>query len=735
MPAGTSDWDLLTGELERVEFSVWDFDSYNEDDEDDNYDEDDEGDNYDEDDEDYEADEADEEAHGRGGDTAPSANGKSPDTNDKPSIEEEHPPTESSEKVPVSGAKRPGLTPPPEHGIHQWTLQVAWECRRAGYMPEEAIGKIMAFNGTMRRYFQPREVEDAVEKAFRTSVEDIPGGRKKSLPEWNPAETKRLAAEHPLSLDELVNRSGAIPSQYELLRSLFPDPDSLLCIGRSATNFRTDILDGQMNLETAQFIVPAIMTKRLGETDEGKLSAHSKDNTGPREFIVFDFDKPSSQEQLAAIGWLSKFRKPVLILHSGGKSFHVWFRASENPDDDETFWRLGITLGADPAIYNNRSSFVRLPKGCRENGVIQEVHYFDPHATSENLADIGGYLTSLNTGKEGKDSKDGKEGKHGNPGIKFFTPDDFDALEDDEPLVEGLLCGGSTSVVYGPSGCGKTFWVVDLAAHVATGKPWRGRRVRKGAVFYLSLEGRAGFKRRVKALRMRGVLDSGAEFYVTFDPVLLPQNAGDLVEAVKAMCDRHGVVPALVIVDTLARSMGGDENSGKDMAEVIAAVDQIRKMTGAQVLVVHHAGKDEGRGARGHSSLRAAVDTEIKVSKGADLCVAQVRKQRDLEEGPPMPFSISQVDLGASTTGRAVTSAVVIQEEHVVPSAPKRKGGEATPEALLDLLPVKSAREWVNKAEDVLGVGRSRFYELKKRLPESSFRQSGREFHRTEGTV
>ena len=67
-----------------------------------------------------------------------------------------------------------------------------------------------------------------------------------------------------------------------------------------------------------------------------------------------------------------------------------------------------------------------------------------------------------------------------------------------------------------------------------------------------------------------------------------------------AICD---VLPydntALIVVDTLARSMGaGDENTAKDIAMFIRNCDLLRQSTGAHVMLIHHTGKDEGRGAR-----------------------------------------------------------------------------------------------------------------------------------------
>ena len=81
--------------------------------------------------------------------------------------------------------------------------------------------------------------------------------------------------------------------------------------------------------------------------------------------------------------------------------------------------------------------------------------------------------------------------------------------------------------------------------------------------------------------------------------------------------ERHGRV-ALVVVDTLARAMTGNENPPDDMGKFVAACGRIREACEGHVLIVHHSGKDLAKGARGHSSLRAATDVELEVTNGQD---------------------------------------------------------------------------------------------------------------------
>lgn len=54
----------------------------------------------------------------------------------------------------------------------------------------------------------------------------------------------------------------------------------------------------------------------------------------------------------------------------------------------------------------------------------------------------------------------------------------------------------------------------------------------------------------------------------------------------------------LIVLDTLSRWHKGDENSNKDMGQVLAALDLIARQTGAAVLVLHHVGKQSAREGR-----------------------------------------------------------------------------------------------------------------------------------------
>lgn len=230
-----------------------------------------------------------------------------------------------------------------------------------------------------------------------------------------------------------------------------------------------------------------------------------------------------------------------------------------------------------------------------------------------------------------------------------------------KPLVEGLMDCGAFSVVYGAPGAGKSFVMLRLAHCVAAGRPFGGRKVTQGAVAYVAAEGGGGIHARVKALRDEcgSYGDEGfpVPFYLLPETINLRDPRADLGPFLEALRDLEGKAGrlVLVVIDTLARSMGGgDENSPVDMGAMVEHFDRVRSFTGAHVTVVHHTGKDAARGMRGHSSLLGAIDTEIEVGDG----IVRTGKQRDLESDQSFAFRLRSVALGIDADGRPMRSAI-----------------------------------------------------------------------------
>jgi hypothetical protein len=91
---------------------------------------------------------------------------------------------------------------------------------------------------------------------------------------------------------------------------------------------------------------------------------------------VVEFDDGATlDEQAARHIWLSEFRQLRMVVFSGSKSLHGWYKA-QNEADDRKFMEEAVRMGADPKTWL-KSQFVRMPNGQREDGTIQRVEFFD----------------------------------------------------------------------------------------------------------------------------------------------------------------------------------------------------------------------------------------------------------------------------------------------------------------------------------------------------------------------
>lgn len=225
-----------------------------------------------------------------------------------------------------------------------------------------------------------------------------------------------------------------------------------------------------------------------------------------------------------------------------------------------------------------------------------------------------------------------------------------------KPLIKGFLDEGALSVLYGESNTGKSFLAMDIAYHIATGQKWANCRTTQSGVVYVAAEGGQGVLRRVLALQRHfaTIAADSVPFHFLVSGVNLRSADADLKPLVETVRGCGGV--GLVVLDTLSRVLaGGDENSSVDMGAFVRNVDHLRHATGAHTMLVHHSGKNRAKGARGHSLLRAATDTEIEIADNE----ITVTKQRDIDGNFRRSFVLDPLELGKDADGDPITSCVV----------------------------------------------------------------------------
>ncbi len=228
--------------------------------------------------------------------------------------------------------------------------------------------------------------------------------------------------------------------------------------------------------------------------------------------------------------------------------------------------------------------------------------------------------------------------------------------------VQEMLPQSGLAVVFGESGSGKTYIALHLVAHIAAGLDWFGRRCKAGVVVYVAAENPASAENRIAALRVHCPEFADIPLAVLPNAINLFEPTADLPDLLALLSDIETSVGqiAVVVVDTLARAMaGGSENDAADMGRVIASCDRIREEYRTLVLLVHHSGKDQQRGARGHSSLKAAADVELEVTTNGVTHTATLTKSRDGAAGGAFSFRLKPVPLGLDDIGEAITACLV----------------------------------------------------------------------------
>lgn len=233
-------------------------------------------------------------------------------------------------------------------------------------------------------------------------------------------------------------------------------------------------------------------------------------------------------------------------------------------------------------------------------------------------------------------------------------------------LVPAAVPAGAITLIVGEPGAKKSWLAYGLALAVAAAaegdrsrSEWLGLPVTPqgptGSVLVLNYDNPTNeCGRRFKRLGMK---ESDPIFFHSVDtaPLRLMQHAEDVEAMVAALR------PSLVVADSLRQSHESDENSSKEMADVMSVYKKLRAYNCA-VVVVHHTRKGELESpgvarARGSSEISASTDAQIDVSRSgsADVDNAVWTKHRgwvlsELEETK----SFEVADIGDRTVLRVV---------------------------------------------------------------------------------
>ena len=285
---------------------------------------------------------------------------------------------------------------PPQHGsgVHQWLFKCARQLH--AHRDEQTIVDLLsaAIDGCGRSV-PVSEIIAAVE-ASRDCAWTPNGNHSptcKPVPKWpevNEAKQQGIIKDEVFTVADLWDASPLQCTRDSTDAEFFADElfpgNPLLCIGMDMAHFTTAPRESfRGRLSEMALITPSPMVALTGiRKSDGEESAHTLANTGPRRYLVTEFDAGTQDEQTTLIWHLRKFAPLVMVLWSGGKSLHGWWDCA-GVDESVTgrFMRYAVGIGADRATWC-RSQFVRLPQGWRaDKQKRQEVYFFNPNGGKE----------------------------------------------------------------------------------------------------------------------------------------------------------------------------------------------------------------------------------------------------------------------------------------------------------------------------------------------------------------
>lgn len=338
-------------------------------------------------------------------------------------------------------------------------------------------------------------------------------------------------------------------------------------------------------------------------------------------------------------GWLIPFGYPFLILHYMDR-----FKIQKTYDPI-----IDMSIEIRELVYQSLDAENR-----KKQNSINLLSYASEKQTSlKNLLESGDYVAEAFLQEYDLLKKDVEEKnkiverKKLECDFKFLSFDEVLSSPPKEWLIDQILGKKELGMIYGASGVGKTFVVLDLMICACLGKKWAHRfQVNKPLnVAYCSSEGHNGFGGRLRTACKHHNIPSLPNFsYSKVVPQFFTKDISSHFSRFIHTWQNLKKDPLdLLVIDTLhAASTGADENSAKDMGEIIVGCQKIIEVLGCTVLLIHHTNKNE-LVERGSNSLRGSCDFVLNVARDKSnnsTSILSCSKSKDSDLWLPQKFTL-----------------------------------------------------------------------------------------------
>ena len=197
-------------------------------------------------------------------------------------------------------------------------------------------------------------------------------------------------------------------------------------------------------------------------------------------------------------------------------------------------------------------------------------------------------------------------------------------------LWDKTLATSSISILVSRPKVGKSTLARSIATTVATGGTLLGRTVEPGTVLFLQFSAE-GKRSELKDALVRSGVPLEDRIWVYTGPTVQ-----EPIAALEKAVAQHR--PSLVVIDTMIRWVPvNDANDYAEMSKVTEAIATMARLSGAHIMMLHHAGKadrDMGDSVLGSTAIFGSVDTMLAMRNrdGRRTLESRQRYGEDMEE-------------------------------------------------------------------------------------------------------
>jgi hypothetical protein len=187
---------------------------------------------------------------------------------------------------------------------------------------------------------------------------------------------------------------------------------------------------------------------------------------------------------------------------------------------------------------------------------------------------------------------------------------------EEEWIVEPLLPARRLVALYSAPKVGKSLLMLELAAAIAAGRPILGTTPTPRRILYIDFENDPKADIRQRLTNMGYQPHDLENLTLLSFPTLASLDSEKGSQELMAACDVYGA--EAVIIDTVSRSIEGDENENDTWLDFYRHTGLKLKQAQIALIRLDHSGKDETKGQRGGSAKSGDVDAVWRMSRASD---------------------------------------------------------------------------------------------------------------------